>query len=284
MDRELTRQELQAILENMREAFGSVTADELDLAEEGKAPQIDDELRVDYELRDGRVCCILTRCVAADGKVYRLRVNSPLNGAPNPEELLNERERMQYNDELDHDPISGVYTCRYLEKNIVPNVEQWNAQGVPVALALISIDREGELLQKFGQRVMSELFCNVANEWKKYYYGTNDRVVCRITKSQFIIICSCMTGRRLAEEMRTLYNNMNCTCTIANGCRKQVDYTLTVACAGLDELENKNWQALYNLCSKRLDDAAEAGGDRVVCAENDTQKATAARRTRVHVQ
>ncbi len=39
------------------------------------------------------------------------------------------------------------------------------------------------------------------------------------------------------------------------------------AAAGLDEVEAKNWPALYELCDARLRKVQASGGDRIGCAE-----------------
>jgi GGDEF domain-containing protein len=276
MDREMTRQELQRLLNNMREAFEDVRAEALNTAGE-ESPHLDDEMRVDYELRDGKVCCMLTRRILVDGKLYQLRATAPLQGENRTEDELTEREQMQSRDEAEHDVVTGVYTRQYLENQIFPQVALWAAKGVHTAAALLTLDHAPELAAQYGAPALNELLCDVANQWKKYYFGNVDRLVGRISDHTFVIFCGGMTGYALAEELRGLYHSMHCTCVVTSGVEmaRRIPYTLSIACAGTEEAEQPNWQAMYELCNERLQAVVAAGGDRVV--GGDTSHAYEAR-------
>lgn len=267
MERELTRQELQDLVKSVRAAFDGVTLTEVVPEEGPEPPQWDEDLRVDYELRHGRVRCLLSRCVAADGKVYRLQMSAPLAGNSLPEDRLTEREREVYRDDMNHDFISGVFTRRYLETVFCPQIPEWAAAGRPVAMALVSLDRHAELLHQYGQPVMDQLICCVANQWKKHFCEPTGRIVSRLTGSVFVVGCAGMTGAQLEEEMRAIYTEMPCECIATTSTIKRIPYTLSVGCAGTDEVEDKSWKTLYVLCDERVRAAAAAGGDRVLGAE-----------------
>jgi GGDEF domain-containing protein len=270
MDREMTRQELQRLLDNMREAFEDVRAEELGETTESEPPCLDDEMRVDYELRDGKVCCVLTRRILVDGKLYKLYATAPLQGEDRDEEELTEREQMQSRDEADHDVVTGVYTRRYLEEQIFPQAALWAARGVHTAAALIRLDHAQELTAQYGKPALNELLCDVANQWKKYYFGNVDRLVGRMDDHTFVIVCGGMTGYALEEELRGLYHSMHCTCVVTSGAEmaRRIPYTLSIACAGTEDAAQPNWQALYELCDERLRKAVADGGDCVVGVEH----------------
>lgn len=267
MEKELTRQEMQNLVTSLQGAFDGVTVTEVEPGDGAEPPQWDESLRVDYELRNSRVRCLLSRCVAADGKVYRLQMSAPLSGSSLPEDRLTERERELCRDDMNHDFISGVFTRRYLETVFCPRIPEWNAAGRPVAVALVSLDRQAELAHQYGQPVMDQLVCCVANQWKKHYYEPTERVVCRLTGSMFVVGCVDMTGRQLEEEMRTLYAEMPCECIATTSTIRRIPYTLSVGCAGTDEVEDKSWKTLYVLCDERVRAAAAAGGNQVYHAE-----------------
>lgn len=68
--------------------------DGVSLTEEQPEPGWQDEsLQVDYELRGGRVDCVLRRIVEADGKRWKLQMSAPLAGNVLPEERMTPRER-----------------------------------------------------------------------------------------------------------------------------------------------------------------------------------------------
>lgn len=267
MKRELTKQELETLVDSVRAAFDGVTVTQVLPGDGAEPPQWDEDLRVDYELRNGRVRCLLSRCVAAEGRVYRLQMSAPLSGNSLPEDRLTERERELCRDDMNHDFVTGVFTRRYLETVFCARIPEWNAAGRPVAVALVSLDRQAELLHRYGQPVMDQLTCCVANQWKKHYCGPGDRVVCRLTGTVFVVACAGMTGRQLAEEMRSFYAEMPCECIATTNTIKRIPYTLSVACAGTDEVEDKSWKTLYVLCDERVRAAAAAGGNRVLGAE-----------------
>lgn len=262
MERELTRKELYALVESVQAAFDGVTVTEVG-PEELEPPQWDDDLRVDYELRNGRVRCILSRCVAAEGKLYRLQMSAPLAGNSLPEDRLTERERELCRDDLNHDFISGIFTRRYMETVFCPQIARWAAEGRPSAVALISLDKQAELLHEYGQPVMDQLICCVANQWKKHYCGHTERVVGRLTGSVFMVGCLGITGRELEQEMQAFYEGMPCECIATTSTIQRIPYTLSIGCAGTDEVDDKTWKTLYVLCDKRVRAAAAAGGNRI---------------------
>jgi diguanylate cyclase (GGDEF)-like protein len=254
----------------MREAFEDVRAEQLGETTGSEPPCLDDEMRVDYELRDGKVCCVLTRRISVDGKLYKLYATAPLQGEDRDEEELTEREQMQSRDEADHDVVTGVYTRRYLEEQIFPQAALWAARGVHTAAALITLDHAQELTAQYGKAALNELLCDVANQWKKYYFGNVDRLVGRMDEHTFVIVCGGMTSYALEEELRGLYHSMHCTCVVTSGAEmaRRIPYTLSIACVGTEEAPQQTWQAMYALCDERLRKAVADGGDCVVGGEH----------------
>lgn len=260
----MTRQELDTLARSLQGAFDGVAVTEVTPEDGEEPPQWDETLRVDYELRNGQVRCLLSRCVMAEGRIYRLQMSAPLSGSSLPEDRLTERERELCRDDMNHDFISGVFTRRYLETVFCPRIPEWAAAGRPVAVALISLDRQAELLHQYGQPVMDQLVCYLANQWKKHYCEPVERIVCRLTGSMFVVACAGMTSRQLEEEMRSIYAEMPCECVAITNNVRRIPYTLSVGCAGTDEVEDKDWKTLYVLCDERVRAATAAGGNRVL--------------------
>ena len=88
MKKECTEQDLRELARSAQAVFEAVTLTE--------APRCDgwqdDGLRVDYELRNGCVDCVLHRRVEADGKCWELEMCAPLAGNVLPEERMTPRE------------------------------------------------------------------------------------------------------------------------------------------------------------------------------------------------
>ena len=125
MKKECTEQDLRELARSAQAVFEAVTLTE--------APRCDgwqdDGLRVDYELRNGRVDCVLHRRVEADGKCWELEMSAPLAGNVLPEERMTPRERELCREDMSHDFLTGVYNRRYLETVFAQKLEQCGSAG-----------------------------------------------------------------------------------------------------------------------------------------------------------
>lgn len=240
MEKQWTEQDLHSFVQTAQAVFDSVS-----LTEEQPEPGWQDEsLQVDYELRGGRVDCVLHRIVEADGKRWKLQMSAPLAGNVLPEERMTPRERELCRDDMSHDFLTGVYNRQYLERVFGAKLEQWARQGRSAAVALVALDKGPQLCDTYGQPVMDQLHCFVGNQWKKHFDTPTEQVVCRLTGSVFVVGSVDTTGMM-----------------------HRVQFTMSGAAAGLDEVEAKNWPALYELCDARLRKVQASGGDRIGCAE-----------------
>ena len=261
MEKEWTEQDLHGFVQTAQAAFETVSLTEAQPCEGWQ----DDGLQVDYELRGGRVDCVLRRRVEADGKLWELQMSAPLAGNVLPEERMTPRERELCHDDLSHDFLTGVYNRRYLETVFAEKMMQCAAENRNAAVALVSLDHGMELRDTYGQPVMDQLHCFVGNQWKKSFDTPAKRVVCRLTGSLFVVGCLDVTAAQLAEEMRVLYAAMPHECITTTGMMHRVPFTMTCAAAGLED--GSSWQQLYEICDRRLRAAQAAGGNRVVSAE-----------------
>lgn len=173
------------------------------------------------------------------------------------------RERELCREDMSHDFLTGVYNRRYLETVFAQKLEQCAAQGRKAAVALVSIDNGQKLRDTYGQPVMDQLHCFVGNQWKKSFDTPAARVVCRLTGSIFAVGCLDADGKQLAEEMQNLYRQMPRECITTTGMMRRVPFTLSCGVASFEDVQAKNWQALYELCDARLREAQNAGGDQM---------------------
>ena len=144
-------------------------------------------------------------------------------------------------------------------------LDRWAEQGRTAAVALISLDHGAQLRDTYGQPVMDQLICFVANQWKKYFDIPGSQIVCRLTGTTFVVGCLDMDGGQLAEQMRNIYAEMPHECIASMGMMKRVPFTLSVAVAGLDELDSAAncWQRLYAICDERLRGIQISGGNKI---------------------
>ena len=52
-------------------------------------------------------------------------------------------------------------------------------------------------------------------------------------------------------------------CITTTGMMRRVPFTLSCGVASFEDVQAKNWQALYELCDARLREAQNAGGDQM---------------------
>ena len=71
----------------------------------------------------------------------------------------------------------------------------------------------------------------------------------------------------MEEELKAIYAGMPKECVASVGLMRRVPFTQSIGVAGTREVRCKNWDALYDLCQKRLAAAQAAGGDRVYDGE-----------------
>ena len=143
-----------------------------------------------------------------------------------------------------------------------PEVEQGE-------IAAVRVGEEATLkhFHRQGDAVMNQLVCFVANQWKKHYDRPAERVVCRLTDTLFAIGCADKNCAELAEELNGIYAEMPRACVASVGLMRRVPFTQSIGVAGTREVRCKNWDALYDLCEKRLAAAQAAGGDRIYDGE-----------------
>ena len=241
MKNEWTEQDLRQFVESSQPVFQDVSLTQVD--EDAARCWQDDGLMVDYELRGGQVDCVLRRCVVADGKVWQLQMTAPLAGSDLPEDRMTPRERELCRDDMNHDFLSGVFNRRYYETEFCTKLDEWTDRHRCAAL------------------------CFVANQWKKHFDQPAERVVCRLSDTLFAIGCADRTRRELEEELKAIYAGMPKECVASVGLMRRVPFTQSIGVAGTREVRCKNWDALYDLCQKRLAAAQAAGGDRVYDGE-----------------
>ena len=241
MKNEWTEQDLRQFVESSRPVFQDVSLTQVD--EDADRCWQDDGLMVDYELRGGQVDCVLRRCVVADGKVWQLQMTAPLAGSDLPEDR------------------------RYYETEFCTKLDEWTDCHRCAALALVSIDGAEKLSARESDAVMGQLVCFVANQWKKHFDQPAERVVCRLSDTLFAIGCADRTRRELEEELKAIYAEMPKECVASVGLMRRVPFTQSIGVAGTREVRCKNWDALYDLCEKRLAAAQTAGGDRIYDGE-----------------
>lgn len=248
MKNEWTEQDLKGFAQTARAVFESVELTEL----QPDAPWQDDGMQVDYELRSGRVDCVLHRMLTADGKLWRMTMSAPLAGNVLPEERMTPRERELCREGMRHDCLSGVYNRRYLETVVAPRLAQWAKEGRMAAIALVQLDDSAQMLEQYGQQALDQLVCFVANQWKKQFDTPAERVVCRLADSVLAVGCVDVTGAQLQQQMQQLYAGMPHECIATTDVMQRVPYTLSIAAAGLDEPGCTNWAALHARCAEQL--------------------------------
>ena len=92
-------------------------------------------------------------------------------------------------------------------------------------------------------------------------------MVCRLSDNPFAIGCADPTRCELKEERKAIYADMPKECVASVGLMRRVPFTQSIGVAATREVRYKNWDALYDLCEKRLAAAQTAGGDHIYDGE-----------------
>ena len=207
--------------------------------------------------------CVLACPVTVDGVRRTLRLAGAAAGTAQAEDAVSARERELYRDDLIRDFLTGAYNRRFWESVFCKKIGARVAAGQPVAVALVKIDNYADVVRAHGQPVADQLVCCVANQWKKYYDEGSEKVVCRLAGATYAVGCVGAEELDLETQMRVLYEKMNRECLATVGMMCRVPFTLSVACAGTDEVDSKVWPELYAICDQRLRAMTAAGGNGV---------------------
>ena len=261
MKNEWTEQDLRRFAEEAKPVFEAVTLTEAD--KESARDWQDDGVMVDYVLRNGPVDCVLRRQIWADEKLWELTMTAPLAGNTLPEDRMTAREREMCREDMNHDFLSGVFNRRYAETELCIKLDECMDAHRCVAIAVVEIDHADEMRTEQGEAVMDQIICFVANQWKKHYDRSAERVVCRMDDTRFLIGCADKTGEELAAELQEVYKEMPRECVASVGLMRRVPFTQSVGVASTHEVRCRNWDALYQLAEDRMKEMQAAGGDRV---------------------
>lgn len=253
MDRNFTAAQLVALLEQLQTVFDTAGVTDGEDAPHGMAAE--------YVSNWDGTDCVLSCPITVDGLAKCLRISSRITGETGASSEISAREVQLYKDDMHRDFVTGVYNRRYWEETFARRLAKSAAGGTPVAVALVKIDGYAEIVRAHGQPVADQLVCYVANQWKKYYDEGDDKVVCRMTGHTFAVGCVGAEEIDLENQMRVLYSEMQLVCTATVGMLCRVPFTLSIACAGTEEVSDKIWPELYMLADRRLRTQRNIGGN-----------------------
>ena len=172
---------------------------------------------------------------------------------------------------VDYELRGGQVDC-VLRRCVVADGKVWQLQmTAPLAGNDLPEDRMTPREREMCRDDMNHDF--VTGVFNRRYYETEfctkpaERVVCRLSDTLFAIGCADRTRRELEEELKAIYAEMPKECVASVGLMRRVPFTQSIGVAGTREVRCKNWDALYDLCEKRLAAAQTAGGDRIYDGE-----------------
>ena len=219
-----------------------------------------DGLCIGYEQTLDDVRAVITRRIRVDGEDRMLRLTGLLASA---EPGVTARELSIYRDEMVRDFLTGTYNRAYWDSRMITKLNDCAATGRPAAVALVRIDNFDALLQQYGSEDIDQLVCYVANLWKRFYDEGDEKTVCRMGESTFAVVCCGADELDLQVQMRYLYEKMHLVCTSTHGMLRNIPFTMSVACAGLNEVEEKTAAGLYRTASRRLVKVIQDGGNQI---------------------
>lgn len=219
-----------------------------------------DGLCVGYEHTVDDLSAVITRVLRVDGADRLLRLRGVLSSL---EPGVTARELSLYRDDMLRDFLTGVYNRAYWDARMMPKLNAAAAAGRPAAVALVRVDGYDAMLEQYGSEDTDQLVCYVANLWKRYYDEGDEKTVCRMGETTFAIVCFGADEPDLAGQLQYIYGNMNLVCTSTHGMLRCIPFTLSMACAGLNEVQDQSATGLYKAASRRLAAVVKAGGNAV---------------------
>lgn len=234
--------------------------DEVELLPLPDGGQADDGLHLDFHRSAEELSAVITRRVLVDGRPCLLRLTGQI--APQAFRAIT-REAQMFREDLTRDFLTGTFNLAYWQDTVAAQVAACAAAGRPAGIALVDIDGLTGLNTAYGHADADQLIGYVANLWKHYYNEGTEKLVCRIGGGRLGIYCAGLTARELENQLRWLYGNMNLVCTSTEGMLRRIPFTLSIACAGLDEANGSALADLTALAQQRLAAVQAAGGNAV---------------------
>lgn len=255
MKLDYTAAELAALTDALGSVFEAVELHDPAQSENGV-----DGLCISYEQTLDDVRAVIARRIRVDGADKMLRLTGLLSSA---EPGSSARELRLYRDDMVRDFLTGTYNRAYWDARMAPKLNDCAAAGRAAALGLVRIDNFDALLEQYGNEDVDQLVCYVANLWKRFYDEGDEKTVCRMGESTFAVVCCGAEELDLESQMRYIYDKMNLVCTSTHGMLRNIPFTLSVACAGLNEVAEKTAAGLYRAASRRLVTVLKDGGNQV---------------------
>lgn len=255
MKKDYSAAELEPLLTALRQVF-----EQVDVLDPARADS-DSGLCISYEKNMDDICGVIRRNIRVDGTPRVLRIAGVMSLADAPG--ISARELSMYREALIRDPLTGIYNRVFWADRICGKLEQCSRTGRTAAMALVEVDGYDQIAAQHGSADAGQLVCYVANQWKRFYDEGDEKVVCRMGDHRFVVVCFGATELDLESQMRFVYEKMNRVCISTNGMLCRIPFTLSIACAGLDEAGCSDADSLYSACRKRLDAVIAAGGNAV---------------------
>lgn len=261
MKKNFTAVELTALTEALSDVFETV---EIAPPPENEAEA--DGLCLSYEQPLDDVCVTITRRIWVDGPPRALRMRGLLSSAAPG---VSARELQLHHDDMIRDFLTGTYNRTFWDTRVRARMEECAVTGRAAAVAFVKVDQFNAIVEQYGSDDADQLICYVANLWKRYYDENEEKVVCRMSDHSFAVVCLGADELDLESQIRFIYERMDLVCASTNGMLRRIPFTLSMACAGLDEVQDKSAAGLYKLCSRRLAAVSVAGGNAVYRATRE---------------
>ena len=256
MKKEYSAQELEPLVAALGQVF-----EQVEVLEPAQADSETSGLCISYERRMDDVCSVIRRRIWVDGAPRVLQLVGVLSSADVAG--ASARDLSMYRDGLIRDPLTGTYNHVFWADRICGKLDQYSLTGRPAAIALVDIDGYSDIVARYGSADAGQLVCYVANLWKRYYDEGDEKVVCRVSDHGFAVACFGSDEVDLESQLRFMYEKMSRVCISTNGMLRRIPFTLSMACAGLNEPACTDAESLYDTCRRRLDAVRAAGGGAV---------------------
>ena len=149
------------------------------------------------------------------------------------------------NEELTTDHLTGIHNRKFIRERFVERITDYpNA-----CMAVADVDFFKNINDRYGHWAGDKVLKSVARYWKKHFEDGNS-FVARYGGDEFIFVCFDSSFEDFKKRVMDIYSNFRKTEILNNG--KKVEFSMSIGCACLSELEEKTIERLFELADTRM--------------------------------
>lgn len=226
---------------------------------------IDKDFYVKFENINKNLYYIISKYINVDGRSFALEMVKDIsrNFIFSEDEMFNTILDLKHkNKQLITDPLTNVYNRRYVEEHFINSYSRMKKLNRSVCLAILDIDNFKEVNDNYGHRTGDQILNYLAESWNNSLKDYKNTFIARYGGDEFIIVYE---SENYDEFQKMIFDIFTPACSYStdeNG--NNIKLTVSVGCAGSDEIESDEFYDLFNLADNRLYQAKASGKSAII--------------------